>query len=340
MSWLSTYQFANAWVLWFLLAIPLLAVYFYIFQAKKSSTLKISTISTFDGLESGALGKLNYLYTALRLAALSLFIISSARPQLSSESDSFIEHHNEGIDIVLSLDASGSMLAIDFKPDRFQASKALAKEFVANRKNDRIGLVIFEGEAFTQCPLTSDKKIVLDLIDEAEQGVVTEGTAIGMGLATAVNRLRESKAKSKVVILLTDGVNNQGKIHPITAAEIAKQFNVRVYTIGVGTNGRAKTPVAIDPYTNKYIYDYVDVEIDEEVLTEIADMTGGKYFRATDNEKLKEIYEQIDQLEKDKIKTIEYEIDLPEKSFPLILLGALFLLLEFTLRSTLFKSVS
>ncbi|MCT4580879.1 MAG: VWA domain-containing protein [Flavobacteriales bacterium] len=340
MNLFSTYQFANAWVLWFLLLIPLLAAHFFLFQAKKNSALKLSSLQGFDGLESGILGHLKALYMLLRLAALSLFIIALARPQLSSESDSFIEHHNEGIDIVMALDASGSMLAIDFKPDRFQAAKQVAKDFVSNRKNDRIGLVIFEGEAYTQCPLTSDKKIVNDLIDEAEQGVVTEGTAIGMGLATAVNRLRESKVKSKVIILLTDGVNNQGKIHPITAAEIAKQFNIRVYTIGVGTNGKAKTPVAIDPFTNKYIYDYVDVEIDEKTLTDIADMTGGQYFRATDNQKLKEIYEQIDQLEKDKIKTIEYEVDLPEKSFPFILIGFILILIEFLLRSTLFKSVS
>lgn len=340
MNIFSTYQFANAWVLWFLLLIPLLAIYFFLLQSKKNSALKISSLQGFNGVESSILGHLNTFYTILRLAALSLFIIALARPQLSSESDSFIEHHNEGIDIVMALDASGSMLAIDFKPDRFQAAKQVAKDFVVNRKNDRIGLVIFEGEAYTQCPLTSDKKIVTDLIDEAEQGVVTEGTAIGMGLATAVNRLRDSKVKSKVIILLTDGVNNQGKIHPITAAEIAKQFNIRVYTIGVGTNGKAKTPVAIDPFTNKYIYDYVDVEIDEKTLTDIAEMTGGQYFRATDNKKLKEIYEQINQLEKDKIKTIEYEVDLPEKSFPFLLIGFILILVEFLLRSTLFKSVS
>ena len=340
MNFFSTYQFANAWVLWFLIAIPLLAIYFFVFKAKKNNTLNISSITNFKGLASGYLGNLNYFYAFLRLAGLSLFIIALARPQLSSESDSFIEHHNEGIDIVMALDASGSMLALDFKPDRFQAAKAVAKEFVLERKNDRIGLIIFEGEAYTQCPLTSDKKIVTDLIDEAEQGVVTEGTAIGMGLATAVNRLRESKAKSKVVILLTDGVNNQGKIHPVTAAEIAKQFNIRVYTIGVGTKGKAKTPVAIDPFTKKYIYDYTDVEIDEKTLTEISNMTGGQYFRATDNQKLKDIYKEIDKLEKDKIKTIEYEIDLPEKSFPFLLIGFLLILIEFTLKSTIFKSVS
>jgi len=340
MNWLNTYQFADAWVLWFLLAIPVLGLYFFVLKPNRNSTLKIATTSTFGNTENTALSKINHLYTLLRLLALALFIIALARPQLSSESDSYIEHHNEGIDIIIALDASGSMLAVDFKPDRFQAAKQVAKEFVLNRKNDRIGLVIFEGEAYTQCPLTSDKKIVAELIDEAEQGVVTEGTAIGMGLATAVNRLRESKAKSKVIILLTDGVNNQGKIHPLSAAEIAKQFNIRVYTIGVGTNGKAKSPVAIDPYSGKYIYDYVDVEIDEETLKEISKMTGGKYFRATDNEKLKEIYNQIDQLEKDKIKTIEYEIDLPEKSFPFLWIGLMLILLEFVLKSTVFKSIS
>jgi len=340
MNLLNTYQFADVWILWFLLLIPLLGIYFFFVKAKKTSTLKISSTNSFEGLERGYLSKLNHFYTFLRLTAFSLFIIALARPQLSSESDSFIEHHNEGIDIIIALDASGSMLAIDFKPDRFQAAKAVAKEFVMNRKNDRIGLVIFEGEAYTQCPLTNDKKIITELIDESEQGVVTGGTAIGMGLATAVNRLRESKAKSKVVILLTDGVNTEGKIHPIDAAEIAKQFNVRVYTIGVGTNGKAKSPVAIDPFTGKYIYDYTEVEIDEKTLKEISKMTGGKYFRATDNAKLKDIYGQIDKLEKNKIKTIEYEIDLPEKSFSFLLIGFILILLEFTLKSTLFKSLS
>lgn len=340
MNILSTYQFADAWVLWFLILIPLLAIYFLLYNSNKSNNLKISSLNGFTNINSGILNYVNYIFLSLKLIAFSLFIIALARPQLSSEADSFIEHHNEGIDIVMALDASGSMLAIDFKPDRFKAAKQVAKNFVSNRKNDRIGLVIFEGEAYTQCPLTSDRKIVNNLIEEAEQGVVTEGTAIGMGLATAVNRLRESKTKSKVIILLTDGVNNQGKIHPITAAEIAKQFNIRVYTIGVGTNGKAKTPVAIDPFTNKYIYDYVDVEIDEKTLKDIAKMTGGKYFRATDNKKLEEIYNQIDKLEKDKIKTIEYEVDLPEKSFLFILIGFSIISLVFILKSTFFKSIS
>jgi len=200
-------------------------------------------------------------------------------------------------------------------------------------------LVIFEGEAYTQCPLTSDNKIVKELIGEAKRGVVMEGTAIGMGLATSVNRLRDSDAKSKVIILLTDGVNTHGKIHPLAAAEMAKEFGIRVYTIGVGTNGQAKTPVAINPANGAYIFDYVDVEIDEETLKQISKDTGGKYFRATDNEKLKEIYQEIDLLEKAKFKSIEFEIDVPEKSMPLIFLALLLIGVELLI-GVFYKSLS
>ena len=263
-----------------------------------------------------------------------------ARPQIPIEAHSETELFKEGIDIVISMDASGSMLAKDFSPNRFEASKDLAKEFVKDRVNDRVGLVIFEGEAYTQCPLTSDREILIELIESAEQGIVEQGTAIGMGLATAVNRLRESEAPSKVIILLTDGVNTHGKIHPLNATEIAKQFNVRVYTIGVGTNGKAKTPVAIDPYTGRYIYDLVDVEIDEKTLMKIASETGGKYFRATDNNKLKEVYKEINELEKAKIKTIEYDIDLPEKANIFILFGLALLLIEFIISKYFIPSIS
>ena len=263
-----------------------------------------------------------------------------ARPQIPIESHSETELFKEGIDIIISMDASGSMLAKDFSPNRFEASKDLAKEFVKDRINDRVGLVIFEGEAYTQCPLTSDREILIELIESAEQGVVEQGTAIGMGLATAVNRLRESEAPSKVIILLTDGVNTHGKIHPLNATEIAKQFNIRVYTIGVGTNGKAKTPVAIDPFTGRYIYDLVDVEIDEKTLKTIASETGGKYFRATDNNKLKEVYKEINELEKAKIKTIEYDIDLPEKANIFILLGLALLLIEFFISKYFIPSIS
>ena len=232
------------------------------------------------------------------------------------------------------------MLAQDFSPNRFKASKELAIDFVKDRKNDRVGLVIFEGEAYTQCPLTSDRDIMIELIESSEQGIVEQGTAIGMGLATAINRLRESNAPSKVIILLTDGVNTHGKIHPINAAEMAKDFGIRVYTIGVGTNGQAKTPVAIDPFSGRYIYDYVEVEIDEETLKTIAKETGGQYFRATDNQKLKEVYKEINEMEKAKIKTIEYEVDLPEKADLFILSALGLLLLEFLASKLIFKSIS
>ena len=238
------------------------------------------------------------------------------------------------------MDASGSMLAKDFSPNRFEASKDLAKEFVKDRVNDRVGLVIFEGESYTQCPLTSDREILIELIESVEQGVVEQGTAIGMGLATAVNRLRDSEAPSKVIILLTDGVNTHGKIHPLNATEIAKEFNIRVYTIGVGTNGKAKTPVAIDPFTGNYVYDYVDVEIDEKTLKAIANETGGRYFRATDNDKLKSVYKEINELEKAKIKTIEYDIDLPEKGNLFILFGLGLLFIEFFISRYFFQGIS
>ena len=264
-----------------------------------------------------------------KLSGISCLIFAMARPQIPIEAHSETELYKEGIDIVISMDASGSMLAKDFYPNRFEASKDLAKEFIKDRVNYRVVLVIFEGEAYTQCPLTSDREILIELIESVEQGIVEQGTAIGMGLATAVNRLRESEAPSKVIILLTDGVNTHGKIHPLNATEIAKEFNIRVYTIGVGTNGKAKTPVAIDPYSGKYIYDLVDVEIDEKTLKLIANETGGKYFRATDNDKLKSVYKEINELEKAKIKTIEYDIDLPEKAHLFILLGLGLLLIEF-----------
>lgn len=333
----ETYRLADPWVLWFLLIIPIL-IGWYIFIGKNSTTFKSSVLPKNSG-SGNIFGYLKPFLFGLRMIAFALLIVALARPQMSSDSPSYVEQYKEGIDIVIALDASGSMLAQDFTPDRFEAAKEVAKEFVAKRPNDRIGLVIFEGEAYTQCPLTSDQNIIQELIGSAEQGVVNQGTAIGMGLSTAVNRLRESDAKSKVIILLTDGVNTHGKIHPLAAAEMAKEFGIRVYTIGVGTNGKAKMPVAINPMNGSYIYDYEEVEIDEATLKSISSQTGGQYFRATDNEKLKEIYNEIDQLEKAKIETVEYEIDLPEKSMPLILLALSLLALEF-ISNLFFKSLS
>jgi Ca-activated chloride channel family protein len=339
-SWFNKYQFSDQWVLWFLLVIPISIVIYIYLNHKKSESIKISSIDLFDGISNNYISIYKHLKISLKLLGLSFLIIAMARPQVAMEAHSETELFKEGIDIVISMDASGSMLAKDFSPNRFEASKDLAKEFVKDRKNDRVGLVIFEGEAYTQCPLTSDRDILVELIESAEQGVVEQGTAIGMGLATAINRLRESTAPSKVIILLTDGVNTHGKIHPLNATEIAKEFNIRVYTIGVGTNGKAKTPVAIDPFSGRYVYDLVDVEIDEETLTTIADQTGGKYFRATDNNKLKEVYKEINEMEKAKIKTIEYDVDLPEKAGVFIIIGIAFLLLEFIISKFLIPSIS
>ncbi len=333
----ETYEFADKGVLWMLLAIPLLAFLYYLLGEQKV-TYKTSVIPQGATMNSGFARFIKPFTFGLRMTALLFIIIAMARPQMSTESASYVEQYKEGIDIVIALDASGSMLAEDFDPNRFEASKVVAEEFISKRPNDRMGLVLFEGEAYTQCPLTGDQDIVTELLRDAQMQVVDPGTAMGMGLATAVNRLRDSKAVSKVVILLTDGVNTHGKIHPLAAADMAKEFGIRVYTIGVGTNGKAKTPVAYD-YKGDYIYDYLDVEIDEETLKTIASSTGGKYFRATDNDKLEAIYAEIDQLEKAKIETVEYAIDLPERSMPVILI-ALGLIGAELLTRFIFKSLS
>jgi Ca-activated chloride channel family protein len=268
------------------------------------------------------------------LLAISALIIVLMRPQSRS---SWKDIKTEGIDIIMSLDISGSMLAKDFKPDRLEAAKEVAQDFIESRPNDRIGLVIFSGESFTQCPLTSDHAVLKNLFSGIHTGMVADGTAIGDGLATAISRVKDSKAKSKVVILLTDGVNNSGAVAPLTAAEIAKVFGVRVYTVGVGTRGKALSPIAMYP-NGQYEYGYVDVNIDEKSLSEIAELTGGKYFRATDNKKLKEVYKEIDRME----KTIFEEKNFTNKAerfLPFAIAAAVLLLLEFLLRNTVFKSI-
>lgn len=326
--------FANKELLWLLLIIPV-ALAWYIWKNKTySAELKISGIQGLEGIKPSLKQYFRHSIIALRLVALSLLIVVLARPQSRS---SWKDVKTEGIDIVMALDISGSMLAKDFKPDRLEASKEVAQDFIDSRPNDRIGLVIFSGESFTQCPLTSDHAVIKNLFSGIHTGMVADGTAIGNGLATAISRVKDSKAKSKVVILLTDGVNNQGSVAPLTAAEIAKAFNVRVYTIGVGTMGKALSPIAMYP-NGQYEYGYVDVNIDEKSLTEIADMTGGKYFRATDNEKLKDIYKEIDRLE----KTIFEEKNFTNKAehfLPFAISAALILLLEFLLKHTAFKSI-
>jgi Ca-activated chloride channel family protein len=326
--------FANKELLWLLLVIPVILAW-YIWKSKTySAELSVSSFQNFDGVKVSLKQYLRHSLILLRLIAISLLIVVLARPQSRS---SWKDVKTEGIDIVMALDISGSMLAKDFKPDRLEAAKEVAQDFIDSRPNDRIGLVIFSGESFTQCPLTSDHAVIKNLFAGIHTGMVADGTAIGNGLSTAVTRVKDSKAKSKVVILLTDGVNNQGQIAPVTAAEIAQAFGVRVYTIGVGTLGKALSPVAMYP-DGTYEYGYVDVTIDEPTLTEIAEMTGGKYFRATNNDKLKDIYKEIDRLE----KTIFEEKNFTNKAehfLPFAIAAGIALLLEFLLKSFIFRSI-
>jgi Ca-activated chloride channel family protein len=276
------------------------------------------------------LPRFRHLSIILRSLAMAALIIALARPQSSL---SWQDTTTEGIDIVIASDISGSMLAEDFKPNRLEAGKNIAIDFIQNRPNDRIGLVVFSGESFTQCPLTIDHSVLVNLYADIKNGMIEDGTAIGMGLATAVNRLKDSEAKSKVVILLTDGSNNSGSIPPVTAAEIAKQFGVRVYTVGIGTNGYAPYPVQTPMGVQ---YQRMKVDIDEGTLSKIATITGGKYFRATNNSALKDIYEQIDKLEKAKIDVTQYRKK-TERFLPFAIIALALLSLEFLTRNTLLK---
>ncbi len=286
----------------FLLLVLIPLIYWYL-KKWKSSTPTIQISDTQRLLKIITYNKIWLRHAAFGLQLLSIIfiIISLARPQSTNKWKNIT---SEGIDIVITLDISGSMLAADFKPNRLDAAKDVATEFIAGRPNDRIGLVVFAAESFTQCPVTTDHATLINLMKNVNMGMIEDGTAIGMGLATAVNRLRNSKAKSKVIILLTDGVNNRGSIAPITAAEIAKTFDIRVYTIGIGTRGMAPYPVQT-PFGIQY--QNMEVEIDEPLLQQIAQLTGGKYFRATNIQKLKEIYKEIDKMEKTRIEIREYK---------------------------------
>jgi len=334
LDFLKDITFAYKELLWMLLLIPLLILWYVWKNKTNNAELKVSSMEGFDGMQKSIKQYLRHSLIALRLIGISLLIIVLARPQSRS---SWKDVKTEGIDIVMCLDISGSMLSKDFKPNRIEAAKELAKEFIDARTNDRIGLVIFSGESFTQCPLTTDHAVIKNLFSGIHTGMVADGTAIGNGLATAVARVKDSKAKSKVVILLTDGVNNQGSVTPLTAAEIAKTYGVRVYAIGIGTRGKALSPVGKYP-NGEWAYDYVEVNIDEDVMTSIADMTGGKYFRATNNDKLKEIYKEIDRLEKTIFEEKNFT-NKAEKFFPFAIAAAISLLLEFLLRNTIFRSV-
>lgn len=294
-------RFANPYLLWLLAVLPLMAAWYVIRLRKGGAALRISTVEGFRKAPRTPRYWLRHLPFVLRCAAVAMLVVALARPR-SSELNSTTTV--EGIDIVLAIDVSGSMLARDFKPDRITAAKEVAARFIADRPADRIGLVVFAGESYTQSPLTTDRSSLLSLLAQIREGIVEDGTAIGNGLATSVNRLKESDAKSKVVILLTDGVNNSGQIAPLTAAKIAAQYGIRVYTVGVGSRGTAPMP-AYDMWGN-LILEQRKVEIDEQTLTQIAEDTGGAYFRATDKDSLKAIYDRINTLEKSKIDTNEF----------------------------------
>ncbi len=316
-----------------LILVPLMAAW-YIWKGRKGTApLKLSGFENLDDRMGSARVWLRHLLAVLRMAVVVLIVVVLARPQSSNQWEQVT---TEGIDIVMCMDVSGSMRAMDFKPNRLEASKNVGIEFVNARQNDRFGLVVFAGESFTQCPMTTDRAVVINFLKEIDFGVIEDGTAIGMGLATAVNRIKESKAKSKVIILLTDGVNNRGDVGPVTAAELAAGFGIRVYTIGVGSMGNA--PIPLQDMFGRTVTQSMPVEIDEEVLQKIAETTDGAYFRATNNNKLREIYQEIDLLEKTRLNVKQFSKK-KEEYFPFLLAAMLILLAEVFLRYTLFRTI-
>lgn len=333
-NYLNDIQFAEKQWFWLFLILPLMLAW-YIFKLKKyEGEVNFSSFTLFSGIKSSLKAKFRHSLFLLRLIALSLLILAIARPQSRS---SWKDTKTEGIDIVVSLDVSLSMLAKDFKPNRIEAAKTVLADFVDARPNDKIGLVVFGGNAFTQCPLTTDHKIIKNMLLDIEAGMLDQGTAVGLGLADGVARVKDSKSKSKVVILISDGTSNTGEIAPLTAAEIAKTFGVRVYCIGVGTKGKALQPVSMYP-NGELVYDYADVDIDDKTMTEISNMTGGKYFRATDRESLEKTYKEIDKMEKTIISEQSFT-NKAEHFLPLAIAAAICLLLEFLLKRFVFKAL-
>jgi len=325
---------ANPNYLWLFISLPLLIGWYFFNSKKAQPVLKISSLKGFQQ-KTNFLGKLQPLLFILRLLSLGLIILAISRPQTMDVSTR--TKTNKGIDIVMAIDVSSSMLAQDLKPNRLSSLKKVATSFIDDRMSDRIGLVIYAGESYTKTPITSDRAIVKNALREIRyEGLIEDGTAIGMGLATAVNRLKDSRAKSKVIILLTDGVNNSGFIDPKIASELAVEYEIKTYTIGLGSNGTARAPVGILP-NGKFQYGMTKVEIDEELLKTIAKNTGGLYFRATDNKKLEEIYDEINKLEKTEVEEFKY-YNYEEKFRPLILLALTLILIEWLARNTIFKS--
>jgi Ca-activated chloride channel homolog len=321
--------FYNPELLWLLILLPLL-IFVNIKISKKKSSNSTRNLD-FKSLKI----KIYPILDILRYLAITMLIIGLSRPQIVDVSTQ--TKTSMGIDIVIAVDVSSSMLAQDLSPNRLDALKEVAKEFINDRTNDRIGLVVYAGESYTKTPVTSDKSIIIKSLEEIKfDGVIEDGTAIGMGLATAVNRLKDSKAKSKVIILLTDGVNNSGFIDPNTAADLASSYEIKTYTIGLGSNGNALAPIAINP-NGTFRFGLTKVEIDEELLKSIAKKTGGLYFRATDNKRLKDIYEEINKLEKTEVEEFKYT-NATEKYRFFVLISFVLVFMEWILRSTLFKS--
>ncbi len=319
---------------WFLLLLLLLPLFIYFTWFRRKGSDSQMTLPFLEGLKLGGWKPvLKNLMRILSLLAFAGLVIAMARPQEALQEENIT---SEGIDIVLAVDVSGSMLARDFEPDRLGAAKNMGIDFVDKREFDRIGLVVFAGESFTQCPITADHQVIKKLFSEVRSGLIEDGTAIGMGLATSVSRLKDSKAESKVVILMTDGVNNSGFIDPITAAETAEQFSVKVYTIGVGTEGNAPYPVKTMFGTR---LQQMEVNIDEDLLKEIAEKTGGQYFRATDNNSLQKIYDQIDKLEKTEIEVSRVKRR-TERFYPFVFASLFILGFSLLLNYTLFRKIN
>ncbi|WP_309608291.1 VWA domain-containing protein [Flavobacterium sp.] len=332
---MSNITFANPEFFWLFLLIPLAIVWYFFKKNEEKPTLKISSLKGFKATSS-LLPKLKPILFVFRIVALSALILAMARPRTVDVTNK--NNITKGIDIVIASDVSGSMLAKDLKPNRMEALKDVAANFVEARVNDRIGIVVYAAEAYTKTPVTSDKAVVLEAINSIQyDNVLQDGTAIGMGLATAVNRLKDSKAKSKVIILMTDGVNNAGFLEPISAAEIAVEYGIKVYTIGIGTNGNAMFPYAYAPNGKGFLFKMMPVQIDELLMKDIAKKTGGKYFRAQNNSNLESIYKEINKLETTEVEELKF-VNYDEKFRPLVLLAGLLLLIEIILRNTIFKS--
>ena len=325
-------SFAYPWVLYFLIIIPLMLVWYWMKGRKKQPSITYSSLSIFQNIAASWRERFRHFPVILRVLAIALLIIALARPQNFSSGENI---YTEGIDIAMVLDISGSMLAEDLKPNRIEAAKDVIDNFIKGRTSDRIGLVIFARDSFTQCPLTVDYPVLRNLLSQVKSGMIEDGTAIGNAIANGVNRLKNSKAKSKVIILLTDGVNNSGEVDPVFAAQIAKTFGIRVYTIGVGTKGEAPYPVQT-PFGTRY--QMIPVEIDESVLQQISNITGGEYFRATDNKTLADIYDKIDKLEKSKVEITSYR-NAKELFYGWLGAGLFLLVLEVGLSKSVFRKL-